>query len=53
MVVDIVVHVSPKFHMDPRSYVSSVTLQSCCTEVCFEKSSKQIFEVEQIQLGKT
>jgi hypothetical protein len=29
MVIDIVVHVSSKFQIDPRSYVSGVALQSC------------------------
>jgi hypothetical protein len=29
MVVDIVLHISPKFQIDPRSYVSGVALQSC------------------------
>jgi hypothetical protein len=33
--------------------VSGVVLQSVVTEVYIEKTSKQIFEVEQIQLGKT
>jgi len=30
MVVHIVFHVSTKFQIDPRSYVSGVVLQSCC-----------------------
>jgi hypothetical protein len=52
MVVDIVFHVSPNFQIDPRSwavYLCKVAM----IEVCFEKTSKQIFEVEQIQLGRT
>jgi hypothetical protein len=39
--------------MDPMSYVSGVALQSFVTKVYIEKTSKQIFEVEQIQLGRT
>jgi len=35
MVVDITFHVSPKFHIDPRSYVSSVALQSYCDRSLF------------------
>ncbi len=51
--VDIVVHVSSEFQIDSRSYVCGVALQSCCGKSCFEKTSKQSFEMEQIQLGKT
>jgi hypothetical protein len=29
-VVVIVIHVSPKFQINPRSYVNDVVLQSCC-----------------------
>jgi hypothetical protein len=32
--------------------VCGVALQSCCDRNCFEKTSKQSFEVEQIQLGE-
>ncbi len=28
--INIVFHVSPKFQIDPRSYVSDVALQNCC-----------------------
>ncbi len=51
--VDIVVHVSPKFQNDSRSYVCGVALQSCSDKSYFEKTSKQSFEVEQIHLGRT
>jgi hypothetical protein len=30
MVANIVFHVSSRFQIDPRSYVSGVALQSCC-----------------------
>jgi hypothetical protein len=53
MVVDITFNVSAKFQKDSRSYVSSVTLHKVVmTEVYIEKTLKQIFEVEQIQLGE-
>jgi hypothetical protein len=35
MVIDIVVHVSPKFQIDPRSYVNGVALQSYCDKSLF------------------
>jgi len=43
MVVDITFHVSPKFHIDPRSYVSSVALQSYCDRSLFWKDIKTKF----------
>jgi hypothetical protein len=43
MVVDIVVHVSLKFQIDPRSYVNGVTLQSCCDRSLFWKDIKTDF----------
>jgi hypothetical protein len=53
MVVDITFNVLAKFQKDSRSYVSSVTLHKVVmTEVYIEKTLKQIFEVEQIQLGE-
>jgi len=42
-VVDIVVHVSPKFQIDPRSYVSGVALQSCYDGSLFWEDTKTIF----------
>ncbi len=42
-VVDIVVHVSPKFQIDPRSYMSGVPLQSCCDGNLFWEDIKTIF----------
>ncbi len=42
-VVDIVVRVSPKFQIDPRSYVSGVTLQSYYDGSLFWKNIKIIF----------
>jgi hypothetical protein len=53
MVVDIVVHVSSKFQIDSRSYVSGVALQSYYDRSLFWKDIKQIVEKEQIQLGRT
>jgi len=50
-VVNIALHVSAKFQKDSRSYVSGVALQNFVIEVYIEKTSKQIFEVEQIQFG--
>jgi len=53
MVVDIAFHLSTKFQKDSRSYVSSVALHKVVMiEVYIEKTSKQIFEVKQIQLGE-
>jgi hypothetical protein len=43
MVVDIVFHVSEKFQMDPRSYVSDVALQSCCDKNLHWKDIKTKF----------
>jgi hypothetical protein len=43
MVVDIVVHISPKFQIDPRSYVSGVALQSCCDRSLFWENIKTNF----------
>jgi hypothetical protein len=43
MVIDIVFHVSPKFQIDPRSYVSGVTLQSYCDKSLFSEDIKTIF----------
>ncbi len=38
-----IVHVSPKFQIDPRSYVSDVTLQSCYDGSLFWEDIKIIF----------
>jgi hypothetical protein len=53
MVVNIPFYDSPKFQINPRSYVSGVALQSCCDKSLHWEDIKQIFEVEQIQLGRT
>jgi hypothetical protein len=53
MVVDIVFHVSAKFQIDPKSYVSDVALQSCYDRSLHWEDIKTIFEMEQIQLGRT
>jgi hypothetical protein len=53
MVVNIAFHDPPKFQINPRSYVSGVALQSCCDKSLHSKDIKQIFDVEQIQLGRT
>jgi len=42
-VVDIVLHVSTKFQKDLRSYVSGVTLQSCCDRSLHWKDIKTNF----------
>jgi len=42
-VVDIVVHVSPKFQIDPRLDVSGVTLQNYCDGSLFWEDIKTIF----------
>ncbi len=51
-VVDITLHVSTKFQKDSRSYVSDVASQSCYDKSLHWEDIKQIFEVEQIQLGR-
>jgi len=43
MVVDIVIHVSPKFQIDQRSYVNDVALQSYCDRSLFWKDIKTKF----------
>jgi hypothetical protein len=43
MVIDIVVHVSPKFQIDPRSYVNGVALQSYCDKSLFWEDIKTNF----------
>jgi hypothetical protein len=48
MVVNITFHDPPKFQINLRSYVSSVTLRSCCDRSLHREDIKQIFEVEQI-----
>jgi hypothetical protein len=53
MVVDIVFYVSPKFQIDPKSYVSSVVLQSCYDRSLHWEEIKTNFEAEQIQFERT
>ncbi len=53
-VVNITLHVSENFQKDSRSYMSGVALQSCYERSLHWKDiKKQIFKVEQIQLGNT
>ncbi len=53
MVVNIPFHDPPKFEINPRSYASGVALQSCYDKSWHWEDIKQIFDVEQIQLGRT
>jgi hypothetical protein len=43
MVVDTVIHVSPKFQINQMSYVNGVTLQSCCDRSLYWKYIKTNF----------
>jgi hypothetical protein len=53
MVVNVVFYISPKFKIEPRSYASGVTLQSCCDKSLHCEDIKANFEMEHIQFGRT
>ncbi len=53
MVANIVFHVSSKYQIDPRSYVSGVALQNFYDINLLGEDMKTNFEVKQIQFGKT
>jgi hypothetical protein len=53
MVANIIFHVSSKYQIDPRSYVSGVALQNFYDINLLGEDMKTNFEVKQIQFGKT